>query len=92
MTFEFDRYNWIRSWDSFGTETSAFERDVHMLILTGLDAGLKLLTTDAQAEGNKLMQASLRVPYIQCIVRPKVEFDLYSKRIGNFVVVVYIFT
>lgn len=56
MTFEFDRYDWIRSWDSFGTEASAFERDVHMLILTGLDAGLKLLTSEAQAEDNKLMQ------------------------------------
>lgn len=56
MKFEFDRFEWIKDWDSFGTEASSFERDVYMLILTSLDAGLKLLNTEAKAEDDKLMQ------------------------------------
>lgn len=55
MEIEIDSFGWL-DWDSFGTEASAFEQDVHMLILTGLDAGLKLLKTETQAEDDKLMK------------------------------------
>ena len=56
MTFEFERTDWVTNWDSFGTEADSFERDVHMLILTSLGAGLKLLKADTQTEDDKLMQ------------------------------------
>ena len=42
-------------WNSYATEVSLFEQDVYMLILTGLDAAIKLLKTNTQAEDDKLM-------------------------------------
>jgi hypothetical protein len=56
MGIEIDSNGWPLDWDSFGIIASAFECDVHMLILTGLDASLKLLSTETQAEDAKLMQ------------------------------------
>lgn len=56
MEIEIDSHGWSLDWDSFGTEASAFERDVYILILTGLEAGLKLLNTETQTEDDKLMQ------------------------------------
>jgi hypothetical protein len=56
MEFENNGHNWPLDWDSFETEASAFERDVYMLILTGLDAGVKLLNSETQVEDDKLMQ------------------------------------
>lgn len=53
---EIESYDWWLDWDGFETEAGAFERDVFMLILTGLDASLKFLRTATQAEDDRLMQ------------------------------------
>jgi hypothetical protein len=55
MDFENDGHKWPLSWDSFQMEADAFERDVHMLIIKGLEAGTRLLTSETQAEDDKLM-------------------------------------
>jgi hypothetical protein len=56
MEIEIENHDWLLDWDSFESEASAFERDVHMLILTGLDAGIKLLNTETQTENDKLIK------------------------------------
>ena len=55
MDIENDGHNWAFDWDSYESEAGGFERDVYMLILTGLDAGIKLLTAETQSEDDKLM-------------------------------------
>jgi len=52
--FEFPRGSWLYEFDSFGSELNNFERDVHMLILSTLDAGITNQTAEAQKHDDEL--------------------------------------
>jgi hypothetical protein len=45
---------WCHQLNSFGSERRNFESDIHMLILTGLDAGIANLNAEAEKRENEL--------------------------------------
>jgi hypothetical protein len=49
-----DKLPWPYQFDSFDSEREDFERDVHLLILNSLQAGISSLRADAQRQDDKL--------------------------------------
>lgn len=52
--FQFTPGPWMYQHDSFGSERENFEGDVHMLILSCLDAGITKLENEAQKQDDEL--------------------------------------